>query len=220
MYSSSRLADPARASCRLRDARSQTQARVQDLGENPTVDHFPSQRPRAIVNALGPIGVASRALAGIALIVLPIVSHGLAVWDVIGALAVLPAISVAFHHLLTAAAGRPALSTGRLGSSSAGTWTINLSALVVILAIGTVLTYVTPIDAGAIWLFFGFSLLVAAVRRDAACEALAIPNALRGQRERTGCIAFAAVDSLEARRSERTLRRIQEAGRSPSATSK
>jgi hypothetical protein len=172
------------------------------------------------VNTLGPIGVATRALAGVALIVLPIVSHGLAVWDVIGALAVLPAISVAFHRLLTAAVARLALSTGRLGSSSAGTWTVNLGALVVILAIGTVLTYVTPIDAGAIWLFFGVSLLVVAVRRDAGCEALAIPNALRGQRERTGCIAFAALDSLEARRSKRTLRPIQEAGRSSSAASK
>jgi hypothetical protein len=120
------------------------------------------------MNALGPVGLASRALAGVALIVLPIVSHGLAVWDVIGALAVLPAISVVFHRLLTAAVARLALSTGRPGSGSARTWTVNLSALIAILAIGTVLTYVTPIDAGAIWLFFGFSLLVAAVRRDAA----------------------------------------------------
>jgi hypothetical protein len=112
------------------------------------------------VNAVGPIGVASRALAGVALIVLPIVGHGLAVWDVIGALAVLPAISVAVHRLLTAAVARLALSTARLGSSSAGTWMVNLSAVVAILAIGTVLTYLTPIDAGAIWLFFGFSLLV------------------------------------------------------------
>jgi hypothetical protein len=172
------------------------------------------------VNAVGPIGVASRALAGVALIVLPIVGHGLAVWDVIGALAVLPAISVAVHRLLTAAVARLALFTARLGSSSAGTWTVNLSAVVALLAIGTVLTYLTPIDAGAIWLFFGFSLLVVAARRDAGCEAHAIPNALRGQRERTGCIAFAAVDSVEARRSERTLLRTQEAGRSPSATSK
>jgi hypothetical protein len=172
------------------------------------------------VNALGPIGVATRALAGVALIVLPIVSHGLAVWDVIGALAVLPAISVALHRLLTAAVARLALSTGRLGSSSAGTWTVNLSALAAILAIATLLTYVTPIDAGAIWLFFGFSLLVVAVRTDAGCEALAIPNALRGQRERTGCIAFAALDPLEARRSARTLGSIQEAGGSSSAASK
>jgi hypothetical protein len=174
----------------------------------------------ADVNALGPIGVASRALAGVALIIFPIVSHGLAVWDVIGALVLLPAISVAFHRLLTAALARLALSTARLGSSSARTWTVNLSALVVILAIATVLTYVTPIDAGAIWLFFGVSLLVGAVRRDAGCEALAIPNALQGQRERTGCIAFAAVDSLEARHSERTRPRIQEAGRSSSTASK
>jgi hypothetical protein len=171
------------------------------------------------VSALGPIGVATRALAGVALIVLPIVSHGLGVWDVIGALAVLPAISVALHRLVTAAVARFALSTERLESSSAGTWTVNLSALAAILAIGIVLTYVTPIDAGAIWLFFGVSLLVVAVRTDAGCEALAIPNALQGQRERTGCIAFAAVDSLEARRSARTLGSIQEAGRSSSAAS-
>jgi hypothetical protein len=68
-----------------------------------------------------------------------------------------------------------------------------------ILASATALTYVTPIDAGAIWLFLGVSLLVAGVRGDAGCEAVAIPNAIFGRRERTGCVAFTLVDSLEAR---------------------
>jgi hypothetical protein len=54
---------------------------------------------------------------------------------------------------------------------------------------------VTPIDAGAIWLFFGVSLVVVAVRGDAGCEALAIPKAIFGRREQTGCVAF--IDSLE-----------------------
>jgi hypothetical protein len=40
---------------------------------------------------------------------------------------------------------------------------------------------------------------VAAVRGDAGCEAVAIPNAIFRRRERTGCVAFALVDSLEAR---------------------
>jgi hypothetical protein len=152
----------------------------------------PGRQPA--VQALGPVGVGLRVVAGVALIVLPIVSHGLAAWDVIGALAVLPAISVALHRLVSAVVVQRAVS------GAARTWTINLGALVLILAIGTALTYVTPIDAGAIWLFFGVSLLVVAIRGDAGCEALAISNALQRRRERTGCVAFAAVDSLEARR--------------------
>jgi hypothetical protein len=68
-----------------------------------------------------------------------------------------------------------------------------------ILAIGVGLTFVTPIDGGAIFLFFGASLLIVAARGDAGCEVLAVVNAISGHRDKTGCVAFAPVDSLEGR---------------------
>ena len=76
---------------------------------------------------------------------------------------------------------------------------MSIAVLVLVLAIGTGLTFVSPIDGAAIFLFFGGSLLVIAARGDAGCEVLGIVNALAGRREATGCIAFAPVDSVEAR---------------------
>ena len=154
---------------------------------------------RARAHTLGPIGTAARGFAGGVLILVPIASDGLARWDAFAALIVLPALSVALDRLLAAGVTRLAEITGRLASDVTRTWTVHLIALVVIVASATTLTYVTPIDAGAIWLFLGVSLLVAGVRGDAGCEAVAIPNAIFRRRERTGCLAFRLVDSLEGR---------------------
>jgi hypothetical protein len=148
---------------------------------------------------LRPIGTAARAIAGGALIVVPIASGGLTVWDAFAALIVLPALSVSLDRLLGVGVSRFAEGTRRVGWDATRTWAVHVSALVLIVAIATALTFVTPIDAGAIWLFFGVSLVVTAVRGDAGCEALAIPNALFGRREQTGCLAFGIIDSLEAR---------------------
>jgi hypothetical protein len=70
---------------------------------------------------------------------------------------------------------------------------------VLFLAIAVGLTFVTPVDAGSILLFLGASLLIVAIRGDAACEVLAVVNLIAGRRDRTGCLAFAPVDSLERR---------------------
>lgn len=155
--------------------------------------------PRERARTLGPIGTAARAIAGGVLILVPIASDGLARWDAVAALIVLPALSVALDRLLAAGVTRLSEATGRLASAATRTWSVHLSALVLILASATALTYVTPIDAGAIWLFFGVSFVVAAIRGDAGCEAVAIPNAIFRRRERTGCVVFLLVDSLEGR---------------------
>jgi hypothetical protein len=153
------------------------------------------------MSPIGPIGVTGRAIAGVVLIVVTIAGPGLRAWDLVGALVVLPALSIALHRLLTFGVHTAGVPPRPNASPNAvPTWVINLGALVLIIGIGTALTFLTPINAGAIWLFFGISLLVVAARGDAGCEALAISNALAGHRERTGCIAFAPIDLLEARR--------------------
>lgn len=149
--------------------------------------------------APGPLGTVVRAVAGLALIVVPIASSGLAAWDAVGALVVLPALAVGIARTLDVAVAALDAATGWLPSVAARTWATHVSALVLIVAIATALTFVTPIDAGAIWLFFGVSMVVLAIRGDAGCEALAIPNAILRKREQTGCVAFAPIDSLETR---------------------
>lgn len=146
-----------------------------------------------------PVGRVARIVAGVALIAIPIASDGLAVADAFGALVVLPAIAVALDRVLGAGVARIANATGRFGSPAARTWMVHVSALALIILIATALIFVTAIDAGAIYLFFGVSFLVLAARGDAGCEALAIPNAILGRRDETGCIAIAVLDALEAR---------------------
>lgn len=153
---------------------------------------------------IGPQGTAARVIAGLLAIAIP-VAHGLEPWDLAAGLLVFPLIAWALYSLIAAAYDRyRSHSDGHRGTSpSARSWLINVAVLVLLLAIATGLTYLTPVDGGAIWLFFGASLLVVAARGDAGCEVLAIVNALAGRRDTTGCVAFSPVDALEARRGTR-----------------
>ena len=73
-------------------------------------------------------------------------------------------------------------------------------ASVVVVAIAVGLTFVTPADEPAVWLWIGASLLLAAARGDAGCEVLAVANLLTGRRESVGCILFTPIDAAETRR--------------------
>ena len=66
------------------------------------------------------------------------------------------------------------------------------------LGAATGLTFVSPVDGTAIWAFVGISLLIGAARGDGGCEVIAIPNALVGRRDATGCVVYAPIDGLEA----------------------
>ena len=148
--------------------------------------------------AIGPIGTVSRLAAGLLLIGFPIVTHGIQAWDLAGALIVFPALSWGLYSLVSAVSQR-STRVNRL-DETARSWFTNVSVLVLFLVIAIAATYVTPIDAGAIWLFFGLSMLVGAVRGDAGCEVLAIVNARVGRRDAAGCVVFAPLDSLDTQR--------------------
>ena len=49
-------------------------------------------------------------------------------------------------------------------------------------------------------LFYGVSMLVAAVRGYAGCEVLAISNWLLRRSDQVGCVVFSPLDAVEARR--------------------
>jgi hypothetical protein len=151
---------------------------------------------------IGPIGTGARAIAGAAAIAYTVVAHGLAVWDVAAGLIAFPILASLLHTAVASAYDR--MATERTSSRSTRTWMISVTVLALILVIGIGLTFVTPIDGGAIFLFFGVSLLIVAACGDAGCEVLAVVNAISGHRDRTGCVAFAPVDSLEGRAGTRS----------------
>jgi hypothetical protein len=69
--------------------------------------------------------------------------------------------------------------------------------------------YLTPWYAPALQatsdaalLFYGASMLLAALRGDAGCKVLALPNALLGRDDQVGCPVFAPIDQLEHYRAQ------------------
>lgn len=143
---------------------------------------------------IGPIGTIARAAVGLAAITLAI-AQGVGIWDVAAALVGLPLLASGLYWLVVAAYGRG--QVGQSVSTPTRTWRVSVVVLILVIGVATAITYVTPVDAGAIWLFFGTSLILVAARGDAGCEVLAVANALAGRRQSTGCIAFAPVDSIE-----------------------
>ncbi len=152
---------------------------------------------------IGPFGTVARIAGGLAAIALPIALSGPTWWDVGAALLVLPLLALVAATTIDAAYRRH--EGDRPGSSEAAAWTRNLLAIALVLGVGTALTFVSPVDGTAIWVFVGLSLFIAAFRGDGGCEVIAIPNALAGRRDPIGCVVYAPIDVVEARRQHRTL---------------
>lgn len=141
---------------------------------------------------IGRVGTLARLVGGVPLIAVPIAGHGISWWDLAGALIALPLIAeaVAGAFRLRHAGAKTAASNR---ARAAG-------AIVLVVVIATALTFVTPIDGGAIWMFFGASMLLAAVRGYAGCELLTIANAFSGRREQMNCLVYDRIDEAELRR--------------------
>src|SRR3954452_198520 len=147
---------------------------------------------------VGPVGTASRIVVSAAAIVLAGSRGDMTWWDAAAAIVGFPV--VAFIVLRASRKWR---------ASGARAWPGQIryveSLAVLLIAVG--LTFVTPADEPAVWLWVGVSLLLAAARGDAGCEVAAVPNLLVGRRESVGCIVFTPIDAAEARhRSRRAAR--------------
>jgi hypothetical protein len=127
---------------------------------------------------IGPIGTATRIAGGLAAIVVPVALSGITWWDVGAALMALPSMAVIVVAAVDAAHRRDRADRPR--SPQAESWIRNSVAVVLVLGIATAVTFITPVDGTAIWALIGLSLLIGAVRGDAASEVIAIPNALAG----------------------------------------
>jgi hypothetical protein len=101
-------------------------------------------------------------------------------------LVVLPHVIIGPLALRARIAERPLLATGSLGHLA------NAAIFAPLFA--------HPATAGGAFLFYGGSMLVAAVRRSGGCEVTAISNVVLDRHDQIGCLLFAPVDLAEARR--------------------
>ena len=152
---------------------------------------------------IGPLATAARVVGGLLLLAAAAVPDAISAWDVIGGSVVLPLVAAGVAWLVRRAYRRraPQRLSARHALAGPGLWVLGL-----VIALATALTFVTAMDAPAIWLFFGVSMLVAAGRGQAGCEVVALPNVLFGREDRVSCVLYGPLDAVESAHRERELR--------------
>jgi hypothetical protein len=145
-------------------------------------------QPAVRQRRIGPVGTAARIILGALLLDSVVQGHlargfHLSSWA-LGLLG-LPAMLVAGQWLRARRTSARLEPTGPLGH------TLNLA---VFLAL-----YLLEFTSDAALLFYGTSMLVAALRGDAGCEVLAVPNWLLRRDDQIGCAVFWPIDRLERR---------------------
>ena len=157
---------------------------------------------------IGTIGTTVRVLLGLAFLVFGALGHStvtasrrmigidLAHLDLNGAalavgLIAMPAVTIAFQWL------RPRRVESRLNETGPVAAMINI---VVTLGIVIVTTYFVPaisfIGFGAV-VFYGASMLLAALRGYAGCEVLAVSNWILRRDDQIGCLLLSPIDHME-----------------------
>jgi hypothetical protein len=142
--------------------------------------------------AIGPIGTVIRFVIGTFIVVLAIVDspdRGAGWWDIGAAVIVLPLIAVGAGALVRT-------EFTRIRSRII----LTLLAIAIVVILGTILTFVTPANRVAIFLFFGISMVVAAARGYDGCEILALPKLILGRRIDLWCPLYTPIDTAEERR--------------------
>ena len=134
--------------------------------------------------AIGPIGVVSRLVVGLLFIGLALFWRDPSWIDAALAVA-LAAVVLGVAALRSRRGLAPLPATGPVGHLLNGVVFIP--------------PFVLPATAGAAFLFYGASMLVAATRRAGGCEVTAISNTLLDRDDQVGCMLFAPVDIAEAR---------------------
>jgi hypothetical protein len=110
-------------------------------------------------------------------------------WDEVGwqqvllGLVVLPMIVIGLVAVRARWTPRPLRATGPLGHA------LNAAIFIPL--------FVIPATVGAAFLFYGASMIAAALRRAGGCEVTALSNALLHREDQVGCVLFAPVDLVE-----------------------
>jgi hypothetical protein len=147
--------------------------------------HVRAHEPNRATPRIGPIGIGVRLLVGALLIALALFWRDPSWRDAVLGLVLMPAIVLAALAVRARFAPAPLDATGPLGHL------LNAAVFVPLFFI--------PATAGAAFLFYGASMLVAAARRSGGCEVTAISNLLLRRRDEVGCMLFAPVDIAESR---------------------
>jgi hypothetical protein len=134
---------------------------------------------------IGPVGRSARAAVGLTLIYLALFWRDPSWSDPLLGVVVMPAAVTGLLALRARSAPRPLRATGMLGHVA------NTAVLVPLFAL--------PPTAGAAFLFYGVSMLVAAARGSGGCEVTAISNLHLDRDDQVGCLLFAPVDVAESR---------------------
>jgi hypothetical protein len=66
-----------------------------------------------------------------------------------------------------------------------------------VIALGTVLTFVSPVNGVALYTFFGLSMLLAALRGYDGCEVLAVSNLLLRRQDAIWCPLYTPFDAAK-----------------------
>jgi hypothetical protein len=153
---------------------------------------------RMTLRRIGPIGTASRALAGLALLYLAVSDGGRLSWDlrwyeVALGVGVLPAAMVGIGLAARRLADGPVRFTGPFSIA------VNAALGVALLA--------NEVTAGGAALFVGTTLIVAAWRAQPGCELTVLSNSILRRDDQIGCFVFTPIDEVEARLAARTRQR-------------
>jgi peptidoglycan/LPS O-acetylase OafA/YrhL len=153
-----------------------------------------SQPAVSHARGIGPLGSAARAVVGTALVGSVLWGHarsGVDVWAWVVGLTALPVLTIVLMRWrATRRPERPVWLAGPVGA-------IATCALFIAMYATTWYAPSIAVLSDAALVFFGTTMLVAAVRGDAGCEVLAISNWVLRRRDQVGCLMFRSIDDLE-----------------------
>jgi hypothetical protein len=140
---------------------------------------------------IGTIGTTARFIVGL-LLLAPAATGRFGADEVLLGLGAFPAVVLAWQWLRRRRTQQRLDATGPIGF--------------VINAVVFVALYRTPayapefaVTSDAVLIFYGTSMLLAAVRGYAGCEVLAISNWVLRRNDQVGCLVFSPVDAIERR---------------------
>jgi hypothetical protein len=124
---------------------------------------------------IGTLGTTTRLLVGLLLVGVALTldrpSGGVTWWDVAAVLVVLPLAAFGAVVVLNASYRRWPWLAGRTRTPwSTARPAAAVAVIAAVLALGAALTFLSPVDRVAVWLFFGLSMIVAAIRGDDGCH--------------------------------------------------
>lgn len=146
---------------------------------------------------IGVVGSLARAGVGAALTIGAFMWQHVSWWDVTAALLVMPTTALASAVAVDAILGESTLRRrGRVPWS--GVQIAAAAAVIVaVILLGTGLTYISPVNGGALYLFFGGSMLLASLVGYEGCELLALPNLVLRRRDAIWCPLYSPMDDVE-----------------------